>query len=108
MGAAFDLVKYQLKCSYLNQEFNLYLEPPIKGLPYGTNFDIFCYYSTLMVFRLMFHPCSHRFSIFSSDGTISTVSQQTSSNNLVLTDNYLQGCISRDLVYHSPTHNPFE
>ena len=72
MCAVVDLVQGQLKCSELNQYFNLQLDPPCKGL------------SNLMVFRLMLHPCSHPFST-SSDGTIAPVSQQTYSNSLIVT-----------------------
>ena len=39
MCAVVDLVKGQLRCSELNQEFMLQLDPPDKGLPDGTEFD---------------------------------------------------------------------
>ena len=39
IGAVVDLVQCHLKCSELNQEFNLQLDPSGKGLPNVTNFN---------------------------------------------------------------------
>ena len=42
MAVVVDLTHSQRKCSELNQEFMLQLDPLGKGIPDGDNFDIFC------------------------------------------------------------------
>ena len=62
MGTVFHILQGQLKCSEFNQEFNLQLDPPGKGLPNGTNFDTFLL-RYLLVFRIMVQPYPRPFSI---------------------------------------------
>ena len=107
MGKFVDLVQGQLNCSELKQEFNLQLDPPSKVLFDETKFDTS--FTTIPDdVPSNIPPFSSPLQYTSSNGTITPVSQQTYSNNLVVTDNSFQGCISRDLVYHPPTRNPSE
>ena len=92
MGAVFDLVQDQFKCSELNKEFNLKLDPPGKGLSDGIIFDTS--FTTVpggvsSNVTPLFSPLQYT----SSDSTITSESQQTYSNNLVLTDNSFQGIV---------------
>ena len=84
----------------------LQLDSPGKGLPDSANFDT--YFTTVPDgVPSNVPPLSSSLQYTSSDVTTFFVSQYTYSNNVVVTNNYFQGCISRGLVYHPPTHNPF-
>ena len=104
MGAVVDLVKGQLGCSELNQEFMLQLDPPGKGLPDGTQFDS-SNSSVPAGVSSNVPSLASTLQYTSSDGIITPVIQNTFSNNLVVTDTSFHGCISRELVYHPPTPN---
>ena len=107
MGEIVGVLKVKLKCSELNKEFSLQLIPQGKGLPDGTNFDTsFTKVSDSVSSNVT--PLSSFFLYTSSDDTITPVSRQNYSNNLVVTGHSFQGCISRDLVYHPPTNNASE
>ena len=107
MGAVVDLVQGHLKCSELNQDFNLQLDSLGKGLPDGTNFDTsFTTVSDSVPSNDL--PLSSFLQYTSSNDSTTPIYQQDYSNHLIVTDDYSQGCISRDLVCHSPTHNPSE
>ena len=107
MGTVFHILQGQLKCSEFNQEFNLQLDPPGKRLPDGINFDT-SFTTVPDGVPSNVTPLSSSLQYTSSDSTMTPVSQHTYSNNLVVTDNYFQGCISRVLVYHPLTNNTSE
>ena len=104
MGAIVDLVKGQLRCSELNQEFMLQLDPPGKGLPDGTQFDS-SNTSVPAGVSSNVPSLASTLQYTSSDGIITPVIQNNVSNNLVVTDTSFHGCISRELVYKPPTPN---
>ena len=107
MDTVVDLVYGQLKCSELNQEFNLQLDLPGKHLHDGTNFDTpFITVPNIIPSNVL--PLFLSLQYNSPDGIITPVSQCTYSNNLVVTDNSSQVCIFRDLVYLQPTQNSSE
>ena len=107
MVVVLDLVQDQLKYSELNQKFNLQLHPLDKGLPDETNFDTS--FTTIPDgISSDGTPLSVFFQNTSSEGTMIPVSQQTYSNNRVVTDNYFQGCRYRVLEYHLPNHKTSE
>ena len=81
IGAVVVLVKGQLRCSELNQEFILRLDPSGKGLSDGTEFDS----SNTSV------PAD----VPSNVSPLTSTLQYTSSD----------GCFSRDLVYNPPPTN---
>ena len=84
----------------------LQLDSPDKGLPDSANFDT--YFTTVPDGGPSnVSPLSSSRQYTFSDVTTFFVSQYTYSNNVVVTNNYFQGCIYRGLVYHPPTHNPF-
>ena len=99
MGAVVDLVKGQLRCSELDQEFMLQLDPPGKGLPDGTEIDSLNS-SVPAGVPSNVPPLASTLKYTSSDGIITTVIQNTFSNNLVVTDTSFHGCVSRELVYN--------
>ena len=84
----------------------LQLDPLIKGSPSGANFDT-TYTTVPGCVMSNGTPLSSPLQYTTADGTITTVSKHTYSNNLVVTDNDFQWCIYHDLVYHPPTHKPF-
>ena len=101
MGAVVDLVKGQFRCSELNQEFMLQLDPPDKGLPDETEFDS-SNTSVPVGVPSNIPPLLSILQYNSSDGIITPVKQYTFSNNLVVTDTSFHGCVSREFVYNPP------
>ena len=108
MGAIVDLVNGQLDYKELNTVCPLQLDPPGKGLPDGASYDLFSTavpdgiptnVSTNDCFTLQYTV---------SNDTIAPVSQATYSSNIVVHDSSFQGCISRELEYHSPGDTPSE
>ena len=101
-----DLVNGQLRCSELNQQFMLQLDPPDKGLPNGTNFDS----STTSVPADVppnVPPLTSTLQYTSSDSITTPVPHNNFFDNLVVTDTSFHGCVSRELVYNLPiTNNP--
>ena len=103
MGAVVDLVNGHLDCKELNSVFRLQLDPPGKCLPDGASFGSF--YNAVpegIPTNILTNDCS-ALKYTASNGTIAPVSETTYSSNIVVNDSSLQGCISRELVYHSPS-----
>ena len=104
MGAVVHLVKGQFRCSELNQEFMLQLDPPGKGLPDGTEFDS-SGTSVPAGVPTNVPPSTSTLQFNSSDGIATPVLQNIFSINLVVTDTSFHGCVSRELVYNPPPNN---
>ena len=101
MGTIVDLVNGQLRCSELNQDFMLQLDPPGKGLPDITNFDS----STASVpsgVPSNVPPLTSTLQYSSSDGIITPVPQNDFSNNLVVADTSFRDFFGELLYNPSP------
>ena len=103
MGAVVDLVNGHLDCKELNSVFPLQLDPPGKGLPDGASLDSFSNAVPEGIpTNVLTQNCSE-IQYTASNGTIAPVSEATYSSNIVVHDSSFRGCISRELVYHSPS-----
>ena len=102
MGAVVDLVNGQFVCKELNSAFPLQIDPPGKDFPEGAIYDSFSNPVPDDISKqLLTKECSAlHYTV--SNGTIDPVSQATYSSNIVVNDCSFNGCISRELVYHSP------
>ena len=101
MDTVVDLVKSQLVCSELDKAFILYFDPPDKGLPTGVNFDNY-FFTVPSGVPSNVSPLSSPLKYNASHSTTTPVSQTTHSNDLIFTDNYFKGYVSRELIYHLP------
>ena len=92
IGDVVDLFKGQLVYSELNQVFILKLDPSGKGLPDVAIYDTFLLLC-LVVFFSNVLPLLSPIQCTISDETITYVSQNKHSSDLVVTDYSFQGCI---------------
>ena len=102
MGVIVDLVNGQLDCKELNSVFSLQLDPPGKGLPDGASYYSFFKAVPDGIPKNVLTKVCFALQYTASNGTISPVSEATYSSNIVVNDSLFQGCISRELTYHSP------
>ena len=92
IGDVVDLFKRQLICSKLNQVFILKLDYPVKGLPDVAIYDTFLLLC-LVVFFSNVLPLLFPIQCTISDETITYVSQNKYSSDLVVIEYSFQGCI---------------
>ena len=102
MGTVVDLVNDRLDCKKLNSVFSLQLDQPGKDLPDKASYY---YFSNVVLDGIpkdvLRKECS-TLQYTASNVIIAPVSESTYSSNIVVNDRSFQGCISRELMYHSP------
>ena len=95
MGATIDLPRGTLSCSELNSNFPLILDPPGKGLPDGVS---------LTTSQLLVPPGARtnrtaQLQYTVMDGVRLALAHSTPSDNIVVTDHFFDGNVSRILYY---------
>ena len=102
IGTVANLVNGQLDYKELNSVFPLQLDPSRKDLPDGALYDSFSNAALDGIpINILTKDCS-TLQYTASNDTITPVSEVTYSSNIVVNDSSFQGCISCELVYHSP------
>ena len=95
MGTTIDLLHVTLSCSELNFNFPLILDPPDKGLPDGVSLDI----STNFVPPGVRSNLSAQLQYTTIDGVRPATGCSAPSDNIVVTDRFFKGNVSRTLSY---------